>query len=132
MTHQEALDYINTFAFLAISDATSLVDKIYEYFEDTECDLRIIIDKYTEQVSIYKGALDRANQRIKELEAYSKKEVQTIKKGQLFVTPNHGRVVFEGLDFYSGECTAKLRGIDHSGTYYPKLETLSEFQFIDN
>lgn len=68
----------------------------------------------------------------KELESPPKQEVQTIRKGQVFVTQNHGRVIFEGFDFAYGECTAKLRGVDHSGTYYPKLETLSEFQFIDN
>lgn len=62
----------------------------------------------------------------------AKKEVQIIKKGQVFTTKTHGRVVFEGLDFYGGECTAKLKGVDYRGTYYPKLETLPEFQFIDN
>ena len=45
MTHKEALAHVNTFAFLAISDATSLVDKIYEDVSVTNGDLAGLIER---------------------------------------------------------------------------------------
>lgn len=49
-------------------------------------------------------------------------EKQIIRRGQVFNLDTHGMVKFEGLDYYHGECTAKLRGITHPGVYYPKIE----------
>ncbi len=47
---------------------------------------------------------------------------------------DYGTVKFEGLDFYHGECTARLKGITHPGTYHPKIEEMEKegFEFIDN
>lgn len=68
MRREDALKHIDEFAFLAVSDAIALVTKIYDDFETVEHDLRCAIDHYIEQTSIYKGALDRANEKMKELE----------------------------------------------------------------
>ena len=60
-------------------------------------------------------------------------ENQIIRRGQVFNLDTHGMVKFEGLDYYHGQCTAKLRGITHPGVYYPKIETLiaKGFTIID-
>lgn len=137
-TRKEALAHIEQFAFLAISDATSLVNAIFDYVERVELENRLYkecgqrYDKLNSDMDLLFNENKSLEAKIAELEANAKKEVQTIRKGQIFLTQTHGRVVFEGLDFYGGECTAKLRGVDHSGTFYPKLETLPYFQFIDN
>lgn len=56
-----------------------------------------------------------------------------VRRGQVFTTKDHGRVRFDRLDFYMGECTAKLTGIDYPGTYYPSLERMDKegITFID-
>jgi len=56
-------------------------------------------------------------------------EKQIVRQGQVIDTSNYGKVIFERLDFYHGECTAKLRGITYPGTYYPKIEVFEELGF---
>ena len=46
-----------------------LIEDIYRDFESVEHDLRCAIDHYIEQTSIYKGALDRVNDEIKNIRA---------------------------------------------------------------
>lgn len=61
-------------------------------------------------------------------------EKEIIRRGQVFKTKNFGLVKFMGLDTYYGETTTVLRGIEHPGTYFPKIEVMMEqgFSFIDN
>lgn len=52
-----------------------------------------------------------------------------VKRGQVINTKNYGKVVFERLDFYMGERTAKLKGITCPGDYYPKIEVFEGMGF---
>jgi hypothetical protein len=47
-----------------------------------------------------------------------------IVRGQTFKLKHRGLVRFDCLDFYLGECTAKLTGIEYPGIYYERLENL--------
>ena len=58
-----------------------------------------------------------------------KRKPVEVRRGQVIKTPHHGEVVFDGLDFYFGQCTAKLRGITHPGDYYPKIEQFQSWGF---
>lgn len=56
-----------------------------------------------------------------------------VRLGQVFTTKAYGRVRFDGLDFYMGECTARLKGIDRPGTHYVFPERLEKegFTIVD-
>ncbi|QOJ19525.1 MAG: hypothetical protein HRU77_01715 [Gammaproteobacteria bacterium] len=56
-------------------------------------------------------------------------EIQTIVPGQIFKHPNFGLVKFKRLDYYHGECTAELEGIEFHRTYYQKIELMMELGF---
>jgi len=50
------------------TDGTAnLIHTLYDNFDAWAHDLRVTIDHYIEQTSIYKGALDRKNEEIKDL-----------------------------------------------------------------
>ena len=63
-----------------------------------------------------------------------KPEKKIVRRGAIFTLEDYGTVKFEGLDFYHGECTVRLKGITHPGTYHPKIEEMEKegFEFIDN
>ena len=63
-----------------------------------------------------------------------KQEKKIVRRGSIFTLEDYGTVKFEGLDFYHGECTARLKGITHPGTYHTKIEEMEKegFEFIDN
>ena len=56
-----------------------------------------------------------------------------VRRGQLINLKSFGLVRFERLDFYMGECTAKLTGIDYPGIYNPFPEKLERegFKIVD-
>ena len=58
---------------------------------------------------------------------------RVVRRGQLIRLKNYGLVRFDRLDFYMGECTAQLTGIDYPGTYNPFPEKLEQegFTIVD-
>ena len=58
---------------------------------------------------------------------------ERLKRGQLCRLEQYGLVRFDRLDFYHGEVTAKLTGIDYPGTYYPFAAELEKqgFTIVD-
>jgi hypothetical protein len=56
-----------------------------------------------------------------------------VRRGQVFRLKDYGQVRFDRLDFFMGQCTAKLTGITHEGTYYPLVEQVEKegFTIID-
>lgn len=58
---------------------------------------------------------------------------RVVRRGQLIRLKDYGFVRFERLDFYMGQCTVKLTGIDHPGTYNPFPEVLEKegFTIVD-
>lgn len=55
-----------------------------------------------------------------------------IDRGQVFHHPSFGLVKFVRLDYYHGECTAQLEGIEFPGTYYPKIELMLKLGYEIN
>jgi hypothetical protein len=56
-----------------------------------------------------------------------------VKRGQVIDYPSNGKMIFEGLDFYMGGCTVKLKGITYPGYRYPGIEEFEKngFTIID-
>ncbi len=52
-----------------------------------------------------------------------------VKRWQVINTKNWGRCIYQGLDFYMGQCSAKLKPIDYDGYRYPLIDQFEGMGF---